>query len=972
LVYRKRRLIPALLLTAFLATYSFLAFPSQYGPSEAFAQEVPVITGNDLMINLSITPSIVEQGQFSYKIGHVQLYSNITGDPVPAPRDLEIQLSSRNPGVATVPSIVLIPKGIDYVSFEIGMTDETGRSDILAVFGNQIVTRTFEVVEAGAQIPNDIELLIGLPSSKTQIGTEMPFSVYLENNGEIIQAPEDLTIEFDYDRSLVKLSSSVMTMTKGSYYVLGTLTTLEKSGNAFIKASSPTLGLDTVTTVEIAQTQPAFLRVYVFPEVVTTAEKTIDVFVNLVDPLGNPTIAPRDIRLELFSTSHGVANIESTIAVIKKGEFGYHLEQSIFFYSSQEEITIGASAPGLGVGTDTFQVLGESLQSGELKATNKALRVFTPTYGMPSDADSIVVYQLYAVEDDDDDDGSYEPCDGCDPIAVEHHAIDNMTEGQLYPIQSSNLYSLGQGNLNVVSGHITNVKIVDMGTITAGSSYGTAKIASGRQPSIVDVSVSLANAASAAEIVWVTGGLAPVETLIFSPAGKGEASDRYRLPFNQEGTADLFFVGLDSSGRPAKAEDGIEYLIKPTNELTQILPDATFAHRQLRSSQFSSTTLNATVSATPVGVNADQLLYKSSTLDLIFYSSVTAKVSFPFEGVIGFSKPHSIGVVQLVNPFGNPLLASEDAKITLSSSKSGSIQTPSITIPAGKSFVQFDVVTDGRDDSLTVSAYGEGMRSTSADLDPALADLSGSFLELGGLTAGQASTVTISTEQNTSVIWAVPSNLQIVTKEDKAMTYDVASNSYLASAQFVAGRPGDFVIDVTLLKDGHKPARISKTMAFESYQAPLNVIVFHDQTAIEYRKPVTMNLRVIDSNSMPVPEAVVRINPGPNAEVDPNEAVTNSAGLVTFVYTATGTEANGFVTATAEKAGYTLGHQTTNFEIENVPPELPTWLIFGIVGAVAAAAGAGTIYRVKRPKVEQTRRPHRARRLLDDDGSTET
>ncbi|HEV8387864.1 MAG TPA: hypothetical protein VGQ03_09605 [Nitrososphaera sp.] len=945
---------------------SALMVGPQYS-ARSFAQDA-ISTEDDFLIELSLTPSIVEYGLANYDLGYIQLVSNKTGEPVLAPRDLEVELSSRSPSIASVPAKIVVSKGSDYAQFTIGVTGLIGESEISALFGNGKVTKTLKVVEAGSQVPNDVSVVLNLPSNTMQIGSEVPFSVYLENNGEIMQAPEDVTVTFDYDRSLLKLSSSSVTIKKGDYYGLDTVRTLEKSGNAFIKAFTISPPLDTVSTVRISQTQPAALKLSVFPEKVGVNEKTVDVFVGLVDSSGNPTVASADIRLDLFASAPGVQNVDTNTAMIKKGEFGFYSRQSIIFYS-KANVTIGATAPGLGVSTDSFEVVEKPLLSTGAKAQEKYLSIFTIASGMPGDSSSIIVYQLNAIEDDDDD-GTDTNGDG-EVDSGDHHPIDDLAEGELYPIQSGLLYSSNQGNLNVVTTDLTALRVVDTGSITAGSSYGTAVLASGRQPGPVDVSVSLANTASNTNSMTITGSLTPVQSMIFSPAGEG-SSEQDRIHFNQQGLADLFVLTLDSEKRPARAESGVQYLIEPMNEITEIEPDATFSSLQIRSSQFSSIEQVATISAIPVGVNADPDLQVESTFNTVFYSSITGKVMFPFESVIGFSKTHPIGTVQLTDVFGNPLLASEDVTITLSSPKTGSVVTPTVTIPQGKSFANFVVATSGKAESLMVSAFADGMRSTTSGLLSVLADLPAAFAKGSALMATQQSTITIQTDEGTSVVWNLPAGLKVVSKEGKATTFDPATNTYSATAQVIASKPGSYIIDATLLKDGYKPTRISDSMKFAEFQKPLEVVIFHNSPSIEYNEPVTMNVRVVDSNSMPVAGAMVRINPGPNATAVPTEGVSDSSGIVTFVYTPTGAEARGTVTATAEKAGYSMGVKNTAFEVQNVPTVIPPWIIFGIAGAAAAGAGAGAINHIKKPKIEQPVRRARTKKPAQDDESEDT
>ncbi|HLG37966.1 MAG TPA: hypothetical protein VI338_07505, partial [Nitrososphaera sp.] len=302
----------------------------------------------------------------------------------------------------------------------------------------------------------------------------------------------------------------------------------------------------------------------------------------------------------------------------------------------------------------------------------------------------------------------------------------------------------------------------------------------------------------------------------------------------------------------------------------------------------------------------------------------------------------------------------------------GAVVTPSVTIPQGKSFANFVVATSGKAESLMVSAFADGVRSTTSALLSVLADLPASFAGGSALMATQPSTITVQTDESTSVVWNLPAALKVESKEGKATTFDPATNTYSASAQVIASKPGSYIVDVTLLKDGYKPTRISDSMKFAEFQKPLEVVIFHNSPSIEYNEPVTMNVRVVDSNSKPVPGAMVRINPGPNATAVPTEGVSDWSGIVTFEYTPTGAEARGTVTATAEKAGYSMGVKNTAFEVQNVPTVIPPWIIFGIAGAAAAGAGAGAINHIKKPKVEQPVRRARTKKPAQDDESEAT
>lgn len=964
-----------------LAVLSVMIFVHPSPPAQAQSTD-------NFVLDLNFAPSIVETGKAVYPAGFVRLVSNMTGGPALAPRDLEVELLSKDTSIALVPPRVVIPAGSDYARFDIDVGYVTGETEISALFGNQITSKNFKVVEAASLVQKNLDITINLPSDKMQVDSEMPFSVYLENNGNILQASEDMVVRFDYERSLVQLNSDSITIKKGSYYAVGTIKSLEKSGNAFIKATAGVGGeeLNTVNNIAISQTQPTALKVYVFPDKVGLNEKTIDIFVGVFDDNGQPTLAPEDIKLDFFSSTNRI-NIDDTNAVIKKGEFGFYTRPSMVFYNSQT-VTVGASSPGLGASTANFEVMSGSLNADEPKAADKVLNVLTID-SVPSDASSIVVYQLNTIEHDDDDvdcnhdedltnDGN--DCDGdgvfdrqrdTDNNGVidwhDAHPIDELSEGELYPVQSALIYSKQQGNINVISGDNLAAKVAEFGTIVAGSSYGTATIASGRQADSVGISVSLANTAVGTSSTTIIGGVKPIQTEIFSPAGTASDGD-YRILFDRDGHSDLFFLTLDSAGRPSNSEKGVKYLIKPVNELTEIEPGRSFASLGVSSNSFGSTAENTIeqVDAIPVGVNADSSLEAKSSLHLIFYTGTTSQVLLPFNSMVGFSKEHQIGAVQLRDASGYPILASDDVAIKLSSSSVSSVfPAPVVTIPKGKSFANFAIATFGRADNFTVSASAEGLQSSSASVAPVLAELSGSFATEGKFAVTVPSKIAISTStEGASVIWGIPAGLQVASKDDKTATYDPSTNSFVASAQVLSDKPATFTIDATLLKDGFKTARISKSIVFEPELAPMKTTIQYDlNAALSYGQPVQMSVLVQDANGMPVPGATVQVEESSAAGlVVISTVATDQNGAAAFAYTPTQKEGSSLPTlvVTAYKDGFKPSRDSKVLEVGSsgalpaIPilgsalGGLPSWMSYAIIGGVAA--GGGGFYMLKRPR----------------------
>jgi hypothetical protein len=959
------------------------------------------------MVDLSFAPSAVEAGPATYQIGYVRLVSNSTGEPILAPSNLEVQLLSDDASIAFVPSRITIPAGSDYARFNVEVSDLTGETEISALYGERTATKTFRVVDA-LNLVEDINLIINLASDKMQVASVMPFSVYLENNGNIMQAPENIAVNLDYENSLVQLDSSTLVIKKGSYYATGTITTLEKSGNAFIKATAD-VGepLSTVTNVEISQTQPASLKVYVFPDKVGLNENTIDIFVGVIDANGQPTLAADDIDLELFSSAYQLTSISNVPAVIKKGEFGFYTRQYMNFYSGQN-VTIGAASSGLGAGTDVFEVLEDSLAPTNPKALDRGLNVFT-IGSMPSDANAIVTYQISAIEHDDDDcveeDGTVkdgatlnesagsggESEDDADSelncvdvngdgklSKADWHPIDELEEGEFYPIDSTTIYSQNQGNLNIVSGDNSAARLVDLGAIASGSSYGTAMIVSGRQANDVDISVSLSNFAVGSNILTVVGGLNPIQTKIFSPSGY--ASDgNYRVLFDRNGFTDLYFVTLDSTGRPSNSEQGVKYLIKPVNELTEIKPGTSFASMRVGIDSFKAGAAVVEnkieeISSVPVGVNSDSALKAASNMHLLFHTGTASKVLLPFDSVVAFSKAHQIGLVQLSDVSGNPVLASDNVTIALSSSSlSNVLPISSVTIPKGKSFANFDVATFGRADNFTIYATADGLQSSSAKLAPVVVELPASFIGASSFDTSVPTAITVTTPiPGVAITWGASSGLQLLSGAT-AFT-PAASSSYTATTQVMSDTHGTFTVDATLLKDGFRPTRISKELVIGSYQKQMNaVLIDNGVKMLAYNQPATMQVSVQDANGLPVSDATVQVEEsGPQGMMLVSSAITDTSGIASFAYTPRKTDqSSNAVTlmVTAYKEGYQASRASNMFEIDSstaiLPPipvlgnmlgEFPVWTSYALLGGMAAVVGGG-VYFLKKPKVLEDDEP---------------
>ncbi|MGI0004463.1 MAG: hypothetical protein ACREAX_04110, partial [Candidatus Nitrosotenuis sp.] len=625
-----------------------------------------------------------------------------------------IRLESSNPDVAIVPPEITIPKNSEFAVFDIITNNKAGSAKIFASFEDKDDFDTVNVGDIYADLQNDLSLVINLPTNEMNVDSEMPFSLYLRNSdGQITQAPFDIPIKLDLEEELVQVDTDELVINKGNSYVWSTIKSKGKIGNAFIRASADKLSFDEAKEIRISSSLPSALAINIFPEKVpATMERKMDIIVSLLDSDGLPTLAQEDIKLQFFADDESVGNqIDRSIkelqlsGIIKKGEFSYRLPQKLDLLKENMTIAIGASTPGLGVATDTFETVIPLTTSNPI-AENKTMQIFTLDK-VPTKSKAIAVFQIGTLIDDNVDEETT-----TDETTDEEVLTPKEFKDQFYPLIVNENY-LTEGSekkINLISSNDLLLKIGKIEGISATSSHGTVTIETGQETGMAVLSSTIKGIGSASIVTEVINTLKQEQTIIFSPTGDNS------VLFDKTGQFDLFVISLDTKNRPTVVENPIRYLMTPINEILTIEKNRTFSHVVFQGNTIQAENQESImINAIPIGESADERLEAEHTYE----KKPTAKLdlSIPFATLNTDSSEYP-GTVQMTDFHGNPIIAFADQKVKVTTSDLGLADIQDfVIIPKGASSAYFVVKTKDNNGLFNITATANGIVSDVAQIE---------------------------------------------------------------------------------------------------------------------------------------------------------------------------------------------------------------------------------------------------------------
>jgi hypothetical protein len=861
----------------------------------------------EFFIRISAVPSIVDITDSNPNF-FVFIMDNL-GSPMTAPRNLEVSLVASNSTVADVPSSIIIPEGSYYALGNID-TRDIGTTDISASYLGQRVSVEIEVTET-SNATDELSLTVRTPAVSMLTGTSMPISVFLsDSEGNAIKAPADIAIKAEYDKNLISLDFPAK-LEVGSTYAIGTVTSLQRSGNAWIRLHADEIGQQITTSVKVNTDKPKSLTLRALPGNVTVFDRAFYVYAGLLDETGAPTIAEENVTVHIFSnmTAYIVGRQildEPPVLHIEKGKFGsfVKVQLELINTNSTSIFSISAAAEGLRPANTL------------LNLTNGVAKLSKPTNNMALDIETIL------------DVGENS----------EVLAIVQMWNGTGTSNTTRALYSsLGTLAPDVFSSNMDALEVTNVGAFTGGSTYAIINLKTGFKS---DGNVTLIGAipgflAGNTTINVVTKQ--PAKTVIFSPVND--------IRFNKDDRSDLYVILLDDSDRVVKAERDVQFLLTPVNEVQSIRSGHSYAHFNFAVNRQLTQNDNATLVALPVGVDSDVGLESTLQLEVTEESAASVQIIPPFHDLIGVKSTLNM-IVQLTDSIGNPYISPTDVSVTLSSSDSLIIDVEQkMKIPKGSSYALFPIYPRGNEGAAEITATAIGFEPSSTSIRSVLPPLPLTITpSLPAPETNREMKLIVISEPGAELTWELPANIKVVEMDEQVAVDGIAE------LVFIPLTAEEIIVDLEGSKAGYVRNKVSYDSMVSNVVQNMKVQLISYADTIVLGEPSTIEAKVTDEWGSPV-EGVKLTWEVTDAEILSMSSQSDADGNAT-VEILTQDPKDIQVSVAATKNGFSEVSESTSLtaDVSNPIPEkeevknntlqgIPDWFMYvGLVGAVGAVA----------------------------------
>ena len=854
----------------------------------------------EFFIRLSLVPSIIDNADPD-PLFFVVITDN-KGNPLLAPRDLEVNLISSDSTVVEVPSSIVIPKGDYYAAGKID-TRSAGTTDIKASYLGQRVSSEITVVET-SQAAEELSLTVKTPANTMLTGTSIPISIFLsDDEGNAVRAPFGISIRAEYDSNLIKLDAPTK-LEEGSVYAIGTVSSLQRSGNAWIRLHADELGQKITTSVKVIADKPKSLTVRALPGNITVFDRAFYVYVGLLDETGEPAIAQENVSVHIFSNM--TTNIvgrqildEPPVLRIEKGKFGsfVNIPLEILDPGAQVIFSVSAAAEGL---QPANTLLNLTRTVTKLFTQDENVRLFMET--MPKVGENS---ELLAIVQMRDRNGTlYSP------------------PGILEP--------------DVFTSNVDSLEVKNIGFFGAGKTFATINLQTGFKSDDVILVGAVPGIGSANTTISVVTKQ-PSKTTVFSPVND--------IRFNNDNRSDLYVILLDDSDRVVKAERNIQFLLTQVNEVQNVISGHSYAHFNFASNQLTQTG-NVTLVALPVGVDSDVELESNIELEVTKESAATVQLIPAFRDIIGLKPMQSVMIVQLLDSIGNPYRAINDVSVTLTSSDSDIIDVDSeVKIPKGSSYALFPIYPRGSEGTGKITAAASNFAPSSTSIRSVLAPLPLSITpSLETPETNRELKLIVNSEPGARLTWKLPAELKVVEMDEQVA---VDGTAELVLIPLTAE---EIIVDLEGSKAGYVTNKLTYNGSVSSVIQSMNVQLITYTDSILPGESSTIEVKVTDDRGNPV-EGVQLEWKVANAEVLSMSDLSDANGNASVEIMAQD-QKNVQVTVTSKKEGFSAVTESTSIAVDVPSPVvgqeesgdqmfqgIPAWYMYiGLVGAVGAVA----------------------------------
>lgn len=852
----------------------------------------------DFFIRLSVAPGIVDKAD-SYSTFFVYITDD-RGSPVITPRDLEINLISSDSLVASVPDSITIPRGEYYTLGKIEIGD-VGTTDIKASYEGQRVSAEIKVVKM-SEAAGELTLSVRTPATSMLTATSMPISIFLsDSEGNAARAPFDIALNASYDQNLIKLDLPSK-INSGSAYAIGTVTSLQRAGNAWIRLNADEIGQHIISSVKVVADKPKSLMLKALPGNITAFDRSFYLYAGLLDEGGIPALAGEDVTVRVYSNMTTTLVREEMLKgpitlSVKKGSFGSFMiiplevrdpnARSIFSFS--------AAAEGLQP-TQTYL----NLTSVKTRFSNvDNVKPFLETVPKAGENSQLIgVIQLRDIN------------------------------GTLVSVTSS------AAQPEAISSNIDALEVTKVGFFGSGHTYALINLKTGfKSDNVMLVGGVPGFGSTNATINVVTKQ--PSKTVIFSPVNE--------IRFNNDNKSDLYVVLLDDSDRVVKAEKNMQFLLTPINGIQNIASGQSYTHFDFTKKQLTQTG-NVTIVNLPVGVDSDLDLESNLELDVKADSAATVQLVPAFSDIIGLKSTQNMMIAQLVDGIGNPYRAPSDVPVKLTSSDPDIVNVDAeVKIPKDSSYTIFPIYASSSEGTAKITASAGNFESSSVTMRSILATLPLSITpSLPSPETNRELVLTVNSEPGAKLSWKLPANAKVVQMDEQVAADGTAE---LVLIPFSAE---DIKVDLQGSKAGYVTNKVAYTSGVSSVVQNLQVQFISYSDTLLSGKTSTIAVKVTDDRGAPVEGVQLQWNIV-NAEILSMSSSTDAGGSGSADIMTEGKK-DVQVSVTATKSGFTEASKNTSLAIDvgsiqkqedhdDILQGIPTsYLYIGLVGGVVAVA----------------------------------